>query len=233
MPFYDHYAYRERNKYGEWIKKSFAKKLFNTVTNNQSYLKILELGPGDGYIAELSKENKCDFVGAEGSPLIVYRLKEKGINIVQSLFPPLPKSLGCYDLCFALHLIEHMNSIKEAETLLNDIFSHLSPNGKLIIATPDYQRWRTDFYDSDYTHNLPFTFRRLKQLLVNTNYKIEYANIYVGNAFGNKSLFIYWFVKLFYWRFIDNHTKNYLKSDLWYKGYLTFLPNILMIASKK
>ena len=108
----------------------------------------------------------------------------------------------------------------------------MSKNGKLVIATPDYLKWGKDFYNCDYTHNLPFTVKRLEQLLTNEGMKITYAGYYVGSQFGLLRFPIFWIGKLFYIRWLDNFLLNSLKSDIWYRAYLTCLPNIVVIAQK-
>ena len=234
MSFYDHFANRKRNKYGQKIKISFAEKIFNLSKDSLSELnRVLELGPGDGYIAHLSKKNNCNYLGLEGSRSVSSKLLSEGYDIIQTFVPPLPENIGVFDLCFALHIIEHLSSINKAGELINQVGKHLNEKGKIIIATPDYLRWRKDFFNCDYTHSLPFTMKNLNQLLINNGFKIVYADYYVGNIFGIKLLPLYWIAKLFYSRLIDNAMKNSLKSDIWYRGYLTFLPNIIVIAQKK
>jgi len=231
MSFYDHYAYRKRNSFGVKIKKNFAEKLFYLATTpNEKNLKILEIGPGDGYIASLVKEHNFEYTGIEGSNEVFNLLKNEGFNIIQSMVPPLPEGLGNFDVCFALHIIEHLNSITEATQFISQIKSKLKNNGKIVIATPDYLKWGKDFYNCDYSHNLPFTIKRLQQLFINEGLIIDYAGYYVGDQFGFLRFPIYWLGKLFYSRGIDNLLMNSLKSDIWYRTYLTCLPNIVMIA---
>ena len=233
MSFYDHYAQRERNVFGKRIATSFAKKVFDLATKGSTGdSKVLELGPGDGYIAELCRSRGIEYIGIEGSQAVAHRLTSLGFNIIHSLVPPLPKELAKRDICFALHIIEHLHSMTEAELLVNQIGDHLNPRGKFVIATPDYLRWGKDFFGCDYTHSLPFTLRSLNQLLINSGFKIDYAKISVANVFGVSAIPIYWMAKLTYVRLIDNLSTGSLRSDSWYRGYLTFLPNLLVIASK-
>ena len=94
MPFYDHYAGRKRNSYGEKVKKIFADKLFGlSIEGFKSAPRILEIGPGDGYIAGLAKENGNEYLGIEGSPKVFENLISKGYNIIKSFVPPLPDKL--------------------------------------------------------------------------------------------------------------------------------------------
>ncbi|GAB4447276.1 MAG: hypothetical protein Fur0028_02150 [Bacteroidales bacterium] len=233
MSFYDYYASRNRNSFGVKIKKSFAEKLFVLAfSQKEKPLRILEIGPGDGYIAALAKKHNFDYTGIEGSNEVFNSLKKEGFNIIQAIVPPLPKNIGNYDVCFALHIIEHLNSITEATQFILQIKNKLNKDGKIIIATPDYLKWGKDFYNCDYTHNLPFTVKRLYQLFINENLTIEYVGYYVGDQFGLLRIPIYWLGKLLYLRGIDNFLRNSIRSDIWYRAYLTCLPNIVMIARK-
>ena len=234
MSFYDHFAKRKRNKLGLYIKRLQARKLFDLVFHNlHEKSKILEIGPGDGYIAELTRQSKMEYLGIEASSAVAEKLELAGYNIRRQQVPPIPNNIGNYDVCFMNHIIEHMNNITLASQLLEETRNHLKKNGKLVIATPDYVRWKVDFYGCDYTHNLPFTRRRLRQLLENSGYKLSYENIYFGTVFGFHGILLYWIMKLFYYRVIDDLFTNFTKSDIWYRGYLTFLPNLVAIAEKK
>ena len=232
MSFYQHYASRERIGFGVRLKKTFARKLFDLSTKGLTHpVKIMEIGPGDGYIAELAVKNGCEYLGIEGSSEVVGNLTAQGYRIIESFVPPLPETNEKFHVCFLLHVIEHMNSIGQAEQLLSGIRQHLHENGKIIIAFPDYIFWGKDFFNCDYTHNLPFTLKRISQLLQNSGFSINFANHYVGNIFGIKGFPIYWIARIFYFRRIDAMMKNSLHKDLWYRGFLTFIPNILVIAS--
>jgi SAM-dependent methyltransferase len=233
MSFYGHYAGRVRNKYGEKVKIRFAEKIFKSAIEGFTLPpRILEIGPGDGYIASIAKNNRIDYLGLEGSQSVFDTLSAMGHTVVKSFVPPLPNDIGEYDICIALHVIEHLNSMTEAIELIAQIKKYLSRNGKLIIATPDYLKWGKDFYNCDYTHNLPFTVKRLTQLISNEGLKIEYAGHYVGDSFGFLRYPLFWLGKLLYLRGLDNILKNSLKSDIWYRAYLTCLPNIIVIAIK-
>jgi hypothetical protein len=130
-------------------------------------------------------------------------------------------------------MIEHLKDIESAEALVGNIRKILNAKGRLVIATPDYIRWKADFVNCDYTHDLPFTIRRLRQLLMNSGFRITYSTIYVGPVFGKHGLPLSWLARLTYVRLLDDLLGNSLRSDVWYRGYLTFLPNLIVIAEKE
>jgi 2-polyprenyl-3-methyl-5-hydroxy-6-metoxy-1,4-benzoquinol methylase len=234
MKFYSHFAERQRNPIGVKIKMRQARIIsqmaFNTVSEN---CHILELGPGDGYIANIAAESGCQYLGIEASKEVAEKLIGQGHPIKRAFIPPLPEGIGKFDCCFMLHIIEHMKDMLLASKLIEDVSDHLLENGKLILTSPDYTRWKTDFYDCDYTHHLPFTIKRLRQLLSNLDFQVVHETIYVGPIFGYKGLPLYWIIKLLYCRTLDELFSRYIKNDIWYRGYLTFLPSILVIAKKK
>jgi hypothetical protein len=234
MRFYSHFAGRQRNAIGVKIKMRQARIIsqmaFNTVSEN---CHILELGPGDGYIANISTESGCRYLGIEASKEVAEKLTGEGYPIKRAFIPPLPEGIGKFNYCFMLHIIEHMNDMLTASKLIEDVSDHLVENGKLILTSPDYSRWKTNFYDCDYTHHLPFTIKRLRQLLNNLNFQIVHETIYVGPIFGYKGLPLYWIIKLLYYRTLDELFNRLIKNDIWYRAYLTFLPSILVIAQKK
>lgn len=233
MGFYDHFANRQRNRLGVAIKLRQARKLFEIGQQLAADVrKILELGPGDGYIARLASKSNCEYLGIEASPAVAHKLNADGCHIIQTFVPPMPEGLGSYDLVFMLHIIEHMKDIDSASLLLEQTRQHLTRNGKLLIASPDFTRWKHDFYDCDYTHNLPFTARRLRQLLENTGYEVSYENVYVGPVFGLKALPLYWVVKGLYRLSFASLFAHLTRTDMLYKGYLTFLPCIIVGAGK-
>jgi len=232
MSFYNHFNTRDRSKIGEKIKLSFANKIFSLIINHSKINNIIDLGPGDGYIAKFAKSMNIKYLGIEESSEIALKLKSNGYEIIDAKIPPLPNNIGKFDACFALHIIEHLNSISEAEDILHQISNILNDGGKLIIATPDYLRWKQDFYNCDYTHNLPFTMKRLKQLLTNSDFNIVYSDYYFGNILGVRGLPLFGLVKILYSHILDQFISKKNKSDIWYRGYLTFLPSILVIAEK-
>ncbi len=235
MAFYDHYATRPRNNLGLKAKLYQARKIFELAfegTDSKSAT-VLELGPGDGYIASLSARNNCKYLGIEASEAVAAKLSKQGHNIIHSFVPPLPSNIGTFDVCYVLHVIEHMKDMDTATLLIRQIRDCLNHDGKLVLACPDFIRWKHYFYDCDYTHSLPFTKRRLRQLLINEGFDIAYESIYTGPVFGYRGLPLYWFAKFFYPQFLDDLSSIYLKSDILNRGFLTLIPNLIVVAKKK
>lgn len=234
MSFYKHYAGRPRNPLGVRIKLHQAKVMVNRANKyaEKQIQSVFEIGPGDGYMADHYTKSGVSYSALERSAEVVNRLETQGIDITQSTCPPIPDNIGAFDVCYMLHVIEHMKDADMAAHIVNDIKNHLNDNGLLIIACPDYMKWKEYFYDCDYTHSLPFTKRRLRQLLIDEGYEILKEDVYVGPVFGYRGLPIYWIIKMLFPGFLNDVLEKYFKHDFLNKAFLTFLPNLFVVAKK-
>jgi len=233
MGFYDHYAARRRNKLGERVKRYQARRIFDlgTMCSPRENPIILEIGPGDGYIAELASDKGCSYLAVEGSSAVARSMEAKGYRVINAMVPPLPE-IDEVDVCYLLHVIEHMRDVSAAEVLLRSIRDRLAPGGSLVVACPDYVRWGYHFYDCDYTHQLPMTDRRLIRLLENEGYRIRYHDTYAGPLFGWRCIPLHWIARLLYPRVLDDILRRIFRSDIFYRAYLTIVPCLLVVATK-
>ena len=112
----------------------------------------------------------------------------KAIRLSEPSFRLYRKGSGKFDYCFMLHIIEHMKDMLTAIKLIEDVRDHLMENGKLILTSPVYSKWKTDFYDCDFTNHLLFAIKRLRQLLSNLGFQIVHETICVDPIFGYKGV---------------------------------------------
>lgn len=234
MGFYEHYAARKRNNLGERVKRFQARKIFDfgVMPAPRANPRILEIGPGDGYIAELARDKGCSYLAVEGSTAVAGSMEAKGFRVINSMVPPLP-DVDEADICYLLHVIEHMRDVAMAEELLRGIRERLASGGTLIVACPDYVRWGYHFYDCDYTHQLPMSSRRLRQLLQNEGFKIRHHSTYAGPIFGWWCVPLHWLARIMYPRFVDDLMARLFRSDVFYRAYLTLIPCLLVVATKE
>jgi hypothetical protein len=234
MSFYKHYAGRFRNPLGVKIKLHQAKVMISRANQyaERKSESVFEIGPGDGYMAEHYTTSSIAYQAIERSTEVVKRLESQGIDITQATCPPIPKHVTTSDLCYMLHVIEHMKDADMAASMISEIKGRLNVGGLLIIACPDYMKWKEYFYDCDYTHSLPFTKRRLRQLLIDEGFEVLKEEIYVGPVFGYRGLPIYWIIKLLFPGFLNDAIEKYFKHDFLNKAFLTFLPNLFVVAKK-
>lgn len=235
MAVYDNYAVRKRIKGGLAIKERQNRVIFKhgLTYSAPGTVRILDIGPGDGAIAELSLIAGFTYTAVEGSQGVAASLGQRGIDVHCAYVPPLPPSVrGPYTSCFLLHVLEHMPNPQAASLLLEQIHAVLAPGGALVIACPDYVRWGSDFFDCDYTHAYPVTRRRLLQLASDHGYRVVHQTIYCGPIFGNAGLPLAWMARLAYPRVIDGIVGAAVPSDALNRGRLTFLPNLLTVLQR-
>lgn len=102
--------------------------------------------------------------------------KKAGKDVVVKIFPV--KSLrnvfkpSSLNVIFMSNLLEHLDNKEEVFRLLNESFSILKKDGRLLIMQPDialvgHQYW--DFFD----HKVPITFASLSESLMAIGFKIE------------------------------------------------------------
>jgi SAM-dependent methyltransferase len=236
LAIYDTYASRDRIRVGVALKERQNERIFalGLMHSPQQPARILEIGPGDGYIAGLATQAGLRYVSVEGSATTADGLRARGYDVHSGLVPPLPPSLsGTFTCCFLLHVIEHMPEPAKAAMLVEEIRRVLVPGGTLVVACPDYARWGSDFYDADYTHCYPMTRRRLSQLLADHGFHVVHHTIYTGSLFGYAGLPLSWLARLLYPRGVDGLVGRFVPRDVLNRGRLTFLPNLLTIATRR
>jgi SAM-dependent methyltransferase len=235
MAVYEHYATRDRIGLGVRIKRYQAARMFELALGcaEGDAASILEIGPGDGYVAQIARCRSTAYVGIESSEAVARHLQGQGISVIRATVPPLPPDLGTFDICFVLHVIEHMRDYSEASALIAGIRARLSARGVLVVACPDYIRWGYHFYDCDYTHSIPFTRRRLQRLLEDHGFLIRNFSIYSGPIFGYAGLPLGWLARLCYPAIADDLFGRHIPRDGAKRGVLTLLPNLLAVAKKK
>ena len=217
MPFYDNYFSRSESisRVGKWI---IAREIQNRIglsqtLSNKKNLKTLEFGPGKGHFARAVLSSGWEYRALDGSPSVLQLLRAEGIDVIQAFVPPVPKEAGSgYDLVLMEHFIEHMDSPASARDLVEAVHQSLSPNGLILIVSPDFLAHRSNFWDCDYTHAFVTTNQRLRQLLLDCNYEICYA--------GYETLGI------------QNPFATWLISELTHLAFLTRVPQLLSLLLK-
>ena len=215
MPFYDNYFARNDSisPIGKWI---VAREVQNRIRlarslSAQTDLKTLELGPGRGHFAREIISLGWQYQAVDASPAVLRLLREEGIEVLQSFVPPMPAEAGGgYDLVLMEHFIEHMDSPASARALVDSICQSLSPNGLIIIVSPDFLAHRSNFWDCDYTHSFVTTVERLRQLLLDSKYKIRYAGY---ETLGIQNAFVTWLI-----------------SELTHLLFMTHLPQLMSLV---
>jgi SAM-dependent methyltransferase len=227
LAFYDHFALRKRNPFGVWVHRQQARKLVELISIYAGESSnILEVGPGDGYLAEECVQAGFSYRAIDGSPEVAKRIQEKGFNVQTALVPPIPMDKQDVNVCCLFHVLEHMVDADQAEQLIRETRRVLVPGGLLVLACPNYYTWGRDFFESDYSHNYVTTPRRVKQLLEDGGYKVVEEQFYAGPLFGQWRYSALLANRLVYWRCLN----RVIRSERYYRGFLTFLECFILAA---
>ncbi len=159
----DHNQYIDKQYAKPLSKKAiFDLNLFFFKSFFRDCHKMLDIGCSVGRILEL---NSARMVGVDIDRQAIALAKSKGFK---ASFADLNKKLKVnsesFDGIFCSQVIEHLTdplaSLKEMKRLL-------TPNGKIVLITPDYllnHDRKKDGFWSDYTHKTPFTEESLLRL---------------------------------------------------------------------
>ena len=154
----------------------------------QAYAKppgdMIEIGPGQGSLADAAAAAGWRYTAVEASPALVSLLRAKGYRVIEAWAPPIPAEDGTADVVYADQVLEHMSGIEAARAFVSEARRVLRPGGRLFVVVPDYMKERAFFWDIDYTHNFPTTERRVRQLLYDGGFEIDRMVRSIGTATG-------------------------------------------------
>lgn len=194
---------------------------------------MFEVGPGDGYIAEIARVRGAGYRALERNSRIGESMRSRGFDVECVSVPPVPRMKEASDACFLLHVIEHMGSVGDAASLVQGLRENLRAGGVLVVATPDYASWGYRFFDCDYTHSFPFTRRRLGQLLQDHEFEVVEETFYSGAVFGTLAQVLGGICRIAYPQWVDQLIGKAIPRDILNRGLLTFLPCLVTIAVRK
>ena len=127
MSFYEYYATRQKHPLGVLIHQRQAYKMFDILKRfREPKGGLLEIGPGDGYFANECIKAKVNYVAIDANSIFAHHAKEKGVIAIQASVPPIPIQSNVMQACCLSHVIEHMDSPKQAR-LLKQVIIWFSP----------------------------------------------------------------------------------------------------------
>ena len=172
MAFYDHFAFGQPTRIGLWLEQKAKENEYNYLKSflpDDKNISILEIGPGKGLLAIIFMENgykNYDIV--EPNHIMNKNMIEKGVRKAGNYFiPRLQENDNSYDLIIATHVFEHLNDAKEADLFISEAKRVLRKEGMIFIVSPDYNNFKNDFFNCDYSHNYVTTLRRTMQIFAN------------------------------------------------------------------
>jgi len=145
---------------------------------------FLEVGPGQGAIADLAREAGYRYTAVEPSTILVEQLRARGISVTEAFTPPIPGDDASVDILYADQVVEHMSGIDAARLWIAEAMRLIRPGGTLFVVVPDYLKEREFFWDIDYTHNFITTERRMRQLLYDGGFEVTRMVRSIGLATG-------------------------------------------------
>jgi SAM-dependent methyltransferase len=145
---------------------------------------LLEIGPGQGTLADLARASGWQYRGIDASAVLADALRARGLDIVEAWVPPIPGDDASCDVLYADQVLEHMAGIDAARALVSEARRVVRPGGLFYVVVPDYLKERGFFWDVDYTHNFITTERRVRQLLYDGGFDILEVVRQIGAASG-------------------------------------------------
>jgi SAM-dependent methyltransferase len=239
MAFYDHFYSKEAQptKMGQWIEKKQNKFILSLISSlyKKENISLLEIGVGKGLFADECKKNEhIKYIGIEGNLEQAKILKGKDLEVHNAKVPPVDAGNESFDVVVMDNLLEHMNNVELAISLVKEAWRILKKNGLIIICSPDYLSYKYLFFDVDYTHNFVTTPRRIKQLIGDGKFESIYFTYFSGPFIGNlitfltsrlmSFIFITKIPYLFGWN-------NFLKTKI-YKIRSSFSRSFLIVGRK-
>jgi SAM-dependent methyltransferase len=233
MAFYDFYSQRKVTKISRMWNEGFANR---NATKIQSMISkgdsVLEIGTGNGPIANKLYQN-YKYTGYEPNPVLASNLNSMGIFVHRKSVPPLLEKDESQNIVVAIHVLEHMTDIKEAQALLNEMRRVLTANGKLFLICPDYLDFGPTFFDADYSHSFITTRNRLTQMLIDSGFEITEQKFIYGPFNYFPGIFCNLAVKAFF--FLINPLRKLFAIENIYTAKLqyTFARSVFFICGKK
>src|SRR5918993_4568634 len=145
---------------------------------------MLEIGPGQGSLAQLAVSRGWTYRAMEASEILIGHLRGLGLEIIEGWAPPILAEDASTDVIYADQVLEHMTGIDAAREFVAEARRVLRPGGVLFVVVPDYLKERTFFWDVDYTHNFVTTERRVRQLFNDGGFDILHVERSIGVATG-------------------------------------------------
>ena len=185
MPFYRTFSEKKLTTAGAARRSRIEQARFDMVAAvAPAPADFLEVGPGQGAIAELARERGYRYRAVEPSPFLCEQLRSRGFEVTESFTPPIPGADASLDVLYADQVVEHMSGIDAARAWVAEALRLLRPGGTLFVVVPDYLKERGFFWDIDYTHNFITTERRMRQLLYDGGFEVTRVVRSIGLATG-------------------------------------------------
>lgn len=162
---YSNYVEREPHpRNAVYIKKWHARLLDRASHITGPPRRVLEVGPGHGYFAEVCRDRGMQYSFCDTSPAVFAKMADLGFSGHLGLINEIPDQGEKYDLIWMSHVLEHSPTWLDARTMVQSARSLLADGGSLVVVSPDILSWRREFWNVDWSHGYPTSVRNVSQL---------------------------------------------------------------------
>jgi len=227
--FYEHFNADKPTKIGGWLVRTSYQMIFDLVRPDAGS-NVLEIGPGRGPFADLCLQKGIQYFAVEPNAAMAESLEKRGATVVRAMVPPLPEMGRSFDLAVMLAVLEHMNTMREALEIVQQIGRALKPGGKILVYVPDYINMGRNFFNCDFSHNYVTTRRRVSQLLTNAGYRNVKSYYLSGPVRGLPCVVLTGIVARMPFGFLNAIFPNNRVIHKLYKLQLTFSRKVIVVA---
>lgn len=159
--YYSEYLERQPSKFGVKLLMWWHKRLLTMagVTPSSGHNRILEIGPGHGWFADVASKGGWIYKFVDISRPVIDAMTLRGYQHSPH------SSSELFDVVWASHVLEHAQDPLVARELVESMKRRLHKGGVLVVIAPDYLSWKKNFFDVDATHGYPTTIRNVTQLM--------------------------------------------------------------------
>ena len=136
--------------------------------------RILELGPGWGYLADHVRARGWQYAAVERNATNAEAMRARGFDVSCAAVPPFPAGAPA-DVVWMSHVIEHARDFVEAREIAGAAFRRLEPGGHVVVIAPDVLSWGAWFWEIDWSHGWPTSLGRIEQLLGDAGFRVVFA----------------------------------------------------------
>jgi len=184
---YSNYVNREPHPRNvRYIKNWHGRLLAMALETIEAPRRVLEIGPGHGYFAEVCSAKGLEYRYCDTSPSVHRKMADLGYQGELGLITEVADRLGEFDLIWMSHVLEHSPSWLDAREMIDCSRSLLSKSGALVVISPDLLSWGDEFWNVDWSHGYPTTVRNVSQLLSDVGFREIVAKHHRN---GSSSLF--------------------------------------------
>jgi len=164
----DYYSQLEKDSFWFKFRNRF---IVEMIKNHSPKGTVVEIGSGNGYVAQAISKNNFDILLIEPNPKGVLRSKKRGLKkIICGSFEEIKFKNNSIEAVGIFDVLEH---IKKDKLFIKRVKEKLAVNGKLYLTVPMHSfLWSEE--DDHIGHFRRYSKKQLFNLLENSGLKVEY-----------------------------------------------------------